>query len=127
MKFILFFLFSFGFLLPAQTQDTFNLKVANAALKLTYNKVMYDPSYFSIPYPNGDVPSNKGVCCDVVIHTYRQLGIDLQQKVHEDMKAHFNLYPNIWGLKHTDTNIDHRRVPNLMTFFKLNSCIILWM
>src|SRR5690606_27972681 len=72
--------------------------------------------YFSIPYPNGDVPAGKGVCTDVVIRAYRKLGIDLQKEVHEDMKRNFQLYPKIWGLKKTDTNIDHRRVPNLQVF-----------
>ncbi len=94
------------------------LKISNCALELTKQVVVYDPSYFSIDYPNGDIPSGKGVCTDVVIRAYRKVGVDLQQLVHNDMKANFNLYPKIWGLKHTDKNIDHRRVPNLMTFFK---------
>ena len=83
---------------------------------LTKQVVQYDPSYFSIPYPNGDVPSSKGVCTDVVIRAYRLVGIDLQKLVHEDMKSNFSAYPKIWGLQGTDKNIDHRRVPNLMTF-----------
>lgn len=77
----------------------------------------YDPKYFSIVYPNGDVPANKGVCTDVVIRAYRKMGIDLQKEVHEDMQKNFKSYPKIWGLKTTDTNIDHRRVPNLQVFF----------
>ncbi len=93
-------------------------KLAKAAIELTKQKVTYDPSYFSIDYPNGDVPSDKGVCTDVIIRAYRKLGVDLQKEVHEDMKANFNAYPKKWGLKKTDKNIDHRRVPNLMTFFK---------
>ena len=96
---------------------SFALKLSAAALSLTKDKVEYDPAYFSIKYPNGDVPADKGVCTDVVIRAYRKLGIDLQKAVHEDMKANFSIYPKIWGLKKTDTNIDHRRVPNLMTFF----------
>jgi len=92
-------------------------RLSNAAVKITEQKVTYDPSYFSIKYPNGDVPKNKGVCTDVVIRSFRLIGIDLQREVHEDMKNNFNAYPTIWGLKKTDTNIDHRRVPNLMTFF----------
>lgn len=92
--------------------------LSDAALSITSRFVIYDPSYFNIDYPNGDIPKNKGVCTDVVIRAYRLLGIDLQQLVHEDMKANFGLYPNLWQLKSTDTNIDHRRVPNLMTFFK---------
>lgn len=98
-------------------EDSSKLDLANCALELTHQKVVYDPSYFSIPYPNGDVPKNKGVCTDVVIRAYRKTGIDLQKEVHEDMKANFKLYPKLWGLKSTDKNIDHRRVPNLMTFF----------
>jgi len=109
---LLFFLFiSIGF---AQR----NQELSNAAIEITKQKVTYDPSYFSIKYPNGDVPKNKGVCTDVVIRSYRLIGIDLQQEVHEDMNNHFKSYPKIWGLKKTDKNIDHRRVPNLMTFFK---------
>ncbi|UII74452.1 DUF1287 domain-containing protein [Flagellimonas sp. HMM57] len=94
------------------------LTLSDAALELTEQNVTYDPSYFSMDYPNGDVPSDKGVCTDVVIRAYRKLGIDLQKEVHEDMKANFNVYPKIWGLRTTDKNIDHRRVPNLMTYFK---------
>jgi uncharacterized protein YijF (DUF1287 family) len=98
-------------------QNNFQKQLADSAYTLTNNKVTYDPTYFTIPYPNGDVPSNKGVCTDVVIRAYRKMGIDLQKKVHEDMKSNFKLYPKKWGLKSTDKNIDHRRVPNLMTFF----------
>lgn len=99
--------------------DTFYMKLSGAALELTKDRVRYDPAYVKIPYPNGDVPADRGVCTDVVIRAYRKLGIDLQKEVHEDMKANFSLYPNEkrWGLKTTDTNIDHRRVPNLQIFF----------
>ncbi len=80
---------------------------------------LYDPSYVSIPYPMGDVPRDRGVCCDVIIRACRDgWGLDLQQLVHEDMQAHFSKYPKNWGLSRTDTNIDHRRVPNLATFFR---------
>jgi len=96
---------------------TFHEKLADSAYLLTFQKVIYDPSYFSIPYPNGDVPADKGVCTDVVIRAYRKMGIDLQKEVHEDMKANFGIYPKIWGLKKPDKNIDHRRVPNLMKYF----------
>jgi uncharacterized protein YijF (DUF1287 family) len=73
-----------------------------------------------LKYPNGDVPKDKGVCTDVIIRAYRKLGIDLQKEVHEDLKANFYKYPNLkkWGLKKPDTNIDHRRVPNLEVFFE---------
>ena len=99
-------------------QSAFHKQLADSALTLTKDKVSYDPSYFTIKYPNGDVPTDKGVCTDVVIRAYRKLGIDLQKEVHEDMSSHFSIYPKIWGLSRTDKNIDHRRVPNLMTFFK---------
>ena len=89
-----------------------------AAMNLTAQHVKYDPGYFAIAYPNGDVPADKGVCTDVIIRAYRKLGIDLQKEVHEDMVRNFDKYPKLWGLKTTDKNIDHRRVPNLMTFFK---------
>lgn len=98
-------------------QKDFYGKLSDAALQLTENEVEYDPTYYKIPYPNGDVPAGKGVCTDVIIRAYRKLGIDLQKEVHEDMAANFSKYPKIWGLKATDTNIDHRRVPNLQAFF----------
>jgi uncharacterized protein YijF (DUF1287 family) len=99
------------------SQD-FYQQLGACATDLTKENVVYDSAYFSIPYPNGDVPKGIGVCTDVVIRTYRKIGIDLQKEVHEDMVQNFNAYPKTWGLKKTDANIDHRRVPNLMTFFK---------
>lgn len=99
-------------------QIDFYQKLSNAAISIIDPEVVYTPAYVSITYPNGDVSAKTGVCSDVVIRTYRKLGIDLQKEVHEDMKANFSLYPKIWGLKTTDKNIDHRRVPNLETFFK---------
>jgi len=79
----------------------------------------YDGSYVKLDYPGGDVPIERGVCTDVVIRAMRKgYGMDLQQLVHQDMKANFAKYPKIWGLKGTDRNIDHRRVPNLRTWFK---------
>ncbi len=103
----------------ASAQDSFYKQLADSAYTLTRDRVFYDPSYYSIPYPNGDVPANKGVCTDVVIRAYRKFGIDLQQLVHEDIKANFSIYPSKqkWGLLKPDTNIDHRRVPNLQVFF----------
>ena len=77
----------------------------------------YDPAYARIAYPGGDVPPERGVCTDVVIRAYRGIGVDLQQRVHEDMRAAWTAYPKLWGLRSTDRNIDHRRVPNLATFF----------
>jgi uncharacterized protein YijF (DUF1287 family) len=99
--------------------DTFQSALVSAALKRTQHSVRYDGSYYSIPYPGGDVASTIGVCTDVVIRSYRALGLDLQKLVHEDMSNHFAKYPShrIWGLTKPDPNIDHRRVPNLQTFF----------
>jgi uncharacterized protein len=98
-------------------QTSFFEKLADSTLTLTKQVVRYNPTYFKLEYPNGDVPKDKGVCTDVIIRAYRKLGIDLQKEVHEDMKANFSKYPKNWGLKKPDKNIDHRRVPNLMTFF----------
>lgn len=94
-------------------------KLIEAALDRTEHQITYDGSYHSIPYPNGDVPGHIGVCTDVVIRSYRKIGIDLQQLVHEDMTNNFSKYPSrkIWGLNRPDSNIDHRRVPNLQVFF----------
>lgn len=98
-------------------QSDFYSRLADSAFVLTKQKVRYDPAYVQIAYPNGDVPADRGVCTDVIIRAYRKLGIDLQKEVHEDMKANFSKYPKNWGISTTDKNIDHRRVPNLMTFF----------
>ncbi len=104
-------------LLAIPGEKTFEERLSDAALSLTLENVDYDPTYFKIAYPNGDVPKDKGVCTDVVIRAYRKLGIDLQKQVHQDMLYNFSKYPNHWGLKKPDTNIDHRRVPNLQVFF----------
>lgn len=105
------------FVFFGKAQNQFAQKLSDAALSLTKDKVTYDPAYFTLKYPNGDIPADKGVCTDVVIRAYRKLGIDLQKEVHEDMKKNFSKYPKNWGLKRPDTNIDHRRVPNLRVFF----------
>lgn len=109
-----FFLSSFA------NASTFNEDIVKSLLERTIHEVIYDGSYTSIAYPNGDVQKNIGVCTDVLIRAYRTIGTDLQKLVHEDMKANFDFYPSkrIWGLYSTDRNIDHRRVPNLQAFFK---------
>lgn len=100
-------------------QETgFFQKLVIKAVDQTKIKVTYVPAYVQIKYPNGDVPSNTGVCTDLIIRAYRGVGTDLQKEVHEDMVKHFKDYPKLWKLKAPDTNIDHRRVPNLMTYFK---------
>jgi uncharacterized protein YijF (DUF1287 family) len=91
--------------------------LAAAAMERLDHRVRYDGSYRRIPYPGGDVPDDVGVCTDLVIRSYRALGVDLQRLVHEDMTAAFAVYPHRWGLPAPDPNIDHRRVPNLEVFF----------
>jgi len=114
------FTFFLLFLSSVLNASEFNKDIVASLIERTNHSVTYDGSYLSIPYPNGDVPKDIGVCTDVIIRAYRNLGTDLQKLVHEDMKSNFSLYPSkrIWGLKSTDKNIDHRRVPNLQIFFK---------
>lgn len=97
---------------------SFAERLVVAAMERTKLTVRYEPAYVRLDYPNGDVPADTGVCTDVVIRCYRALRFDLQKLVHEDMKRSFSAYPRNWGLKAPDKNIDHRRVPNLQTFFK---------
>jgi uncharacterized protein len=100
----------------ASLRQTFARKLAAAAIERTNHNVRYISAYVAITYPGGDVPEGTGVCTDEIIRSYRAVGIDLQQEVHEDMLRNFDLYPHKWQ-RHPDTNIDHRRVPNLMVFF----------
>ena len=92
-------------------------KVNAGAIEQTTQTTGYDASYVKLDYPNGDVPLGAGVCADVVVRAFRKAGIDLQKELHEDMKKNFAKYPQKWGLRGPDANIDHRRVPNLMTWF----------
>lgn len=109
--------------LVAQT-DGFATRLVDAALERLSHPVSYDGSYRRIAFPNGDVPDHIGVCTDLVVRAYRSLGIDLQQLVNEDMTANFAAYPNHWGHSSPDTNIDHRRVPNLRVFFNRNATVL---
>jgi uncharacterized protein YijF (DUF1287 family) len=101
-------------------------ELTDAAIERTHQNVMYTSQYVDISYPNGDVPDSTGVCTDVIIRSYRAVGIDLQQLIHEDMEKNFDLYPSkeIWGMTKPDSNIDHRRIPNLQTFFKRYGIIL---
>ncbi|MBI3553715.1 MAG: DUF1287 domain-containing protein [Elusimicrobia bacterium] len=92
--------------------------LSQAALNQTKQPTTYDSSYTAIKYPGGDVPASRGVCTDVLVRAYRKTATDLQVDVHEDMKAAFAEYPRIYGRRNPDSNIDHRRVPNLMVFFR---------
>lgn len=101
-----------------------NYELAKVLEKLEDKNIWYDFSYVKIKYPMGDVPANTGVCTDVIVRAYRLIGIDLQQLVHEDMVNNFNEYPKKWGLTKPDSNIDHRRVANLMKFFERNGEVL---
>ena len=101
------------------TKKDFLEKLVTAARERTRHRVRYDSAYVRIVYPGGDVPADTGVCTDEIIRVYRTVGVDLQKEVHEDMIQHFSLYPHRWNSRaQPDSNIDHRRVPNLMVFFQ---------
>src|SRR5882762_11389260 len=102
--------------LSPNSSPQLNLAIAGA-IEQVGKTTGYDPSYQKIDYPNGDVPIETGVCSDVIVRAFRKGGIDLQKDLHEDMKDNFSAYPTRWGLKGPDANIDHRRVPNLRTYF----------
>lgn len=116
MKHLRFLLFLLVF--PSLAFAQSSALLIKAARKQIGVTTSYDPAYVSLAYPNGDLPIERGVCTDVVIRAMRQNGIDLQKEVHEDMKRAFAVYPKTWGLKTTDKNIDHRRVPNLQKYFE---------
>jgi len=109
-------------LLPAGAQnpheEDFACMLVSGAMERTEHEVVYDGTYRRMDYPGGDVPDSIGVCTDVIIRVYRKAGIDLQEEVHVDMSANFSKYPQNWGLTKPDSNIDHRRVLNLKTFFQ---------
>ncbi|MGH9881397.1 MAG: DUF1287 domain-containing protein, partial [Pyrinomonadaceae bacterium] len=105
-------------LVPLSADVSPQLKhLVESALEQTKITKGYDPSYIAINYPGGDVPLETGVCSDVIVRGFRKAGIDLQKEIHEDMKLAWSSYPRKWGLSNPDTNIDHRRVLNLMTYF----------
>jgi uncharacterized protein len=105
---------------PGTSHQQFLRALVAAAVERTHRTVRYDPAYVRIPYPGGDVPADTGVCTDEVIRSYRAVSVDLQKEVHEDMERNFSAYPRKWRwlLGHTDPNIDQRRVPNLIVFFR---------
>lgn len=98
--------------------SAFLRRIIDSAKEQTTYTHIYDRSYRVLRYPNGDIPRERGVCTDVLVRAFRAAGIDLQKEVHEDMKQNFRAYPQRYGLKQPDPNIDHRRVPNLMTYFQ---------
>lgn len=100
-----------------EVSDLLGDRLAAEALKYSNRQISYDPAYYKIAYPEGDVPRSKGVAADLVVRCYRGVGIDLQELIHEDMEANFRLYPQLWQAIEPDENIDHRRVPNLQRYF----------
>ncbi|KAF7766496.1 hypothetical protein PUND_a2337 [Pseudoalteromonas undina] len=122
-RFFLYPLALFAFHVQASSFDD---DIVNALIHRTTQPVTYDGAYHKLEYPGGDVPANIGVCTDVLIRSYRQLGIDLQKLVHEDMQDNFRVYPSkrIWGLTKPDKNIDHRRVPNLQVYFERHAKVL---
>ncbi len=112
-----FLLIVFAFSANAEVPEQARKLVAAAQAQIGVT-TSYNPAYVSLAFPGGDVPADRGVCTDVVIRAFRKLGMDLQKLVHEDMKGSFSKYPQNWGLKKPDPNIDHRRVPNLMRYFQ---------
>lgn len=103
---------------PSHASGSFTRRLIGAAVAQTASRVTYDGSYRRIAYPGGDVPAHIGVCTDLIVRAYRAVGVDLQVRVHEDMTSAFAAYPRAWGLSRPDSNIDHRRVPNLQTDFR---------
>tara|TARA_B110000003_G_scaffold104017_1_gene106189 strand:+ start:1922 stop:2497 length:576 start_codon:yes stop_codon:yes gene_type:complete len=107
--------------ISASAQSQINLdsnKISDSAIQIIDSTIEYVPGWVDIPYPNGDVNPETGVCSDVVIRAFRKFGYDLQEKIHIDMTNNFESYPNYWGHSKPDNNIDHRRVYNQMRFFK---------
>jgi uncharacterized protein len=101
----------------AQLALTRAQRLINSARAQVGITTIYDPAYVALAFPGGDVPRERGVCTDVIVRAYRDgLGLDLQALLNADMRAAFGSYPRTWGLRTTDRNIDHRRVPNLQTF-----------
>jgi uncharacterized protein YijF (DUF1287 family) len=101
-----------------QASDLIGDRLAAEALKYSNRGISFDSAYYEIPYPNGDIPRSKGMAADLVVRCFREVGFDLQQLIHEDMKLDFRVYPQLWQATTADENIDHRRVPNLQRFFK---------
>lgn len=107
-----------GFALAATAEPPPSLELVQGARAQIGVTVLYDPAYRKLDYPGGDIPLDRGVCTDVVVRALRAVDHDLQQLVHRDMRRAFKSYPQNWGLKRPDKNIDHRRVPNLRAYFR---------
>jgi uncharacterized protein YijF (DUF1287 family) len=91
------------------------LDILLGARKLVLNHAKYTEGYYQLPYPNGDVPRDVGVCSDTIVRAYRNAGIDLQRRVAEDIRAAPAAYRSV---RKPDASIDHRRVKNLLVWFQ---------
>ncbi len=111
------FLFFLAFFIQINEHDI-RLAIARAAEEQVGVTLRYVAAYERLAYPGGDVPMERGVCCDVIVRAFRKIGVDLQKEIYEDKKGSIDAYPNFWSVKIADRNIDHRRVPNLMMYFK---------
>jgi uncharacterized protein YijF (DUF1287 family) len=120
---ICFLLVVVDFQIDSTRIDSISQVIENAIWQTSVTKI-YDPSYVIINYPDGDIPMERGVCCDVIVRAFRSVGIDLQKEIHNDMENAFDRYPQIWGLNKPDTNIDHRRVPNIMTYLQRQKKVV---
>lgn len=109
---------------PAQAAASGAVALAQAAQRQVGITLHYDGAYRTLSYPGGDVPIDRGVCTDVVVRAYRYFGVDLQKLVHDDMRQAWSAYPRTWGNQRPDPNIDHRRVPNLATFFERKGALL---
>ena len=118
LKFRTFFILIMSLVINMQALAVKSQQIVLDARQQIGQTLYYDPAYTTLKYRMGDVPMIKGVCTDVIIRALRLQGVDLQKLIHEDMKKNFAVYPKKWGLKSTDRNIDHRRVPNIMTYFQ---------
>lgn len=107
-----------------EVSDLMGDRLAAEALRYAHRGVTYDSAYYEIPYPNGDIPRSKGMAADLVVRCYREIGLDLQELIHEDMDLNYRLYPQLWQSTSPDKNIDHRRVPNLQRFFSRNGQVL---
>ncbi len=115
---VVLFILSRTFSVISQASTSFQDKLVTSAQKQIGVTCHYDPAYTKLSYPGGDVPMDRGVCTDVIIRVLRDFDIDLQQSINQHMKKNWKLYPKNWGLGKPDSNIDHRRVPNMSTYFK---------
>lgn len=97
-----------------------NKAILIAAEKLFKRKLKYTESavqYRKLSFPMGDINPSEGVCTDVIIRTLRNINIDLQALLYEDILIYPKRYPKT---KKANPNIDHRRTRVLKHWFDHN-------